>query len=42
MPKFEILMKYEAIPRRADDCMNVDDDNGLGYLDSSYRIQFSR
>ena len=29
-------MKYEAIPRRADDCMNVDDDNGLGYLDGPY------
>ena len=34
MPKFEILMKYEAIRRRADDCIDIDDDNGVGCRNS--------
>jgi len=33
-------MEWEAIRRRADDCMDIDDDNGLGYLDSSQLPQF--
>ena len=34
MPKFEILIEYEAIRRRADDGIDMDDDNGLGCRNS--------